>query len=93
MKKNIIILLLMLISPVVNAKPNYEYIKNDAENVDYTSIVEKQETQKQSKIKVSGGFRSNRGYATIKLNNGRNLHINTPKISNNSVLKLINIGF
>lgn len=88
-----IILLLLFLTPAVNAKPNYNYVVNDTQNAESTSVSMEQKTEKQNKIKVSGGFHSNRGYVSVKLNNGRNLHINTPKISNNDVLKLINIGF
>ena len=45
------------------------------------------------KIDLSGRVSNNRGQVSIKFNKKQAIHINTPKISNNQYLKLVNIAF
>lgn len=91
MKYFILILALIFTIDVSEAKPNYTY--NVAENTDIASVAQGQATLSLSKIKVTSGFNSNRGHATIKLDNGHSIRFNTPKVSNNDFLKLVNIMF
>lgn len=90
MKKVLIILSLLLIANAAHAGCNYQYDtpKSNNNNAQIT-----ESGVKTSDIKLNGGFNSNRGYVKIKVNNGHSIRLNTPKLSNNSVLKLVNIAF
>lgn len=91
MKYFILILSLLIFANISEAKPNYVYVTSG--NTDVISVSQEKNSKTPSKIKVTGGFNSNRGHATIKLDNGRSIRVNTPKVSNNDFLKLVNIMF
>lgn len=90
MKYFILILSLLLITNIAECKPNYIYSLQDA-SID--SVSSAKNSSKSSKIELSGRLSNNRGQMSIKLNKKQSIHINTPKISNNQYLKLVNIAF
>lgn len=90
MKYFILILSLLLITNIAECKPNYTYFLQDA-SID--SVSSAKNSNKSNKIELSGRLSNNRGQMSIKLNKKQSIHINTPKISNNQYLKLVNIAF
>lgn len=90
MKYFILILSLLLITNMAECKPNYTYYLQDA-SID--SVSSAKNNSKSNKIELSGRLSNNRGQMSIKLNKKQSIHINTPKISNNQYLKLVNIAF
>ena len=90
MKYFILILSLLLITNMAECKPNYTYSLQDA-SID--SVPDTKNTNKPLKIDLSGRVSNNRGQVSIKFNKKQAIHINTPKISNNQYLKLVNIAF
>lgn len=90
MKYFILILSLLLITNMAECKPNYTYSLQDA-SID--SVSSAKNSSKSNKIELSGRLSNNRGQMSIKLNKKQSIHINTPKISNNQYLKLVNIAF
>lgn len=90
MKYFILILSLLLITNMAECKPNYTYLLQDA-SID--SVSSAKNSSKSNKIELSGRLSNNRGQMSIKLNKKQSIHINTPKISNNQYLKLVNIAF
>jgi hypothetical protein len=75
---------------MAECKPNYTYSLQDA-SID--SVSDTKNTNKPLKIDLSGRVSNNRGQVSIKFNKKQAIHINTPKISNNQYLKLVNIAF
>ena len=90
MKYFILILSLLLITNMAECKPNYTYSLQDA-SID--SVSSAKNSSKSNKIELSGRLSNNRGQMSIKLNKKQSIYINTPKISNNQYLKLVNIAF
>ena len=89
MNKIILTVLLLLISNICYAKPNYTYTTN----TDGVSVLEQENAEKPNRTKVNYSLHSNRAYITIKSNNKRSINISTPKLSNNKYLQLVNIVF
>lgn len=91
MKKIFIIFILLLLPNLVYAKANYTY--SMPEKLDNTSISENKNNKNAVELKAGCGFNNNKGYIKIKANNKNIVRISTPKISNNSILKLISVTF
>lgn len=89
MKKIFLLVMILLLSNGAYAKS----YKITAENTDKQGIESIEKQEKTIKIKVNGGYSNNRGYARIKVNNAHSIRISTPKLSNNAVLKLVNVAF
>lgn len=91
MNKILIIFILLLLPNFVLAKANYTYYVS--ENSAITSNSETKENVAPVKLNTNYGFSNNKGYIKIKANNKKVVKISTPKLSNNSVLKLVNVVF
>lgn len=93
MKKVIILIFILLLMPITAHAKNYKVIVNDTGNANIISASTEKKDANKRKLKVNTGLSNNKGYIKIKANNGKSVRINTPKISNNQYLKLVNVMF
>lgn len=91
MKKILIIFILLLLPNLAHAKANYTYY--EADNQEIAGITDQQKESNQVKLKANYGLSNNKCYIKIKANNKQIIKISSPKLSNNSILKLVNVVF
>lgn len=91
MKKILIIFVLLLLPNFAHARANYTYYIS--ENTEIISNSNQQTATKPIKLNSNYGLSNGKCYIKIKANNKNVLRINTPKLSNNNALKLVNIMF
>ena len=93
MKKAIVLLLIFALMPIMAQAKSYKVIVNDTGNTDIISTSTEKKDANKRKLKVNTGLSNNKCYIKIKANNGKSVRINTPKISSNQYLKLVNVVF
>lgn len=85
MKKIILILVLLMFTNVVQARPNYTYTLDDTNNTT------QQQTYTKSDFKIGGGVTGGKGYVKLKYKNKQVVKLSTKTINNN-LLKFVNIS-
>lgn len=89
--KKVIVLLMILISPSAIAQCNYGYTISETPAV--SSVSKEIKSIDKQDLTFNTGYSNNKAYVKIKVNNKSAIKISTPRLSNNNILKLVNITF